>query len=214
MTMTANDKKQQRIGVYGGTFAPPHFGHIRAARAFLTQLELDAEYIVPTSIPPHKRVSGGDEPNDRLEMTRLAFSGEADYGARLFVSDHEVRSPGKSYTVLTLGYFKEQTSAELVFLCGADMFVTLESWYRAEEIFKLASIAYVSRDGTPGLEQKAEYYREKYGAQCIPVAMEPLETSSSEIRRRIASGEDVAGLLPEPVIAYIRRKNLYQGGKT
>lgn len=201
-----------RIGIYGGTFAPPHNGHLEAARAMLKFEEFDRVYVIPTSIPPHKRLTYADNPADRLEMLKLALSDEPEYGGRLLISDYEIENPGKSYTVLTLEHFRDKVTDDITFMCGADMFLTLDSWYRAEDIFKLAAIAYVRRDGFSGLDEKAAFYREKYQAKCIPVEMRRVGVSSSEIRKIIQDGGDVSGLVPEKALEYILRKNLYRTG--
>ena len=200
------------IGIYGGTFAPPHNGHISAANAFLDQCELDRLYVIPTAIPPHKRIDFSDDPNMRLEMLRLAFEDDPRFekDGGIFVSDFEIKRSEVSYTVSTLEYFTAEYKRPLIFLCGADMFVTLDKWRRAEDIFKLTSIAYASRDGID-TEAKASEFKSKYGAKLIKLDMDEVALASSDIRRRLESGEDVRGELPDKVYDYIRRNSLYGG---
>ena len=87
-----------RVGVYGGTFAPVHNGHIAAAKAFIEQMQLDILYVVPAAVPPHKEIDAGDEPLHRYRMCELGFWQEE----KIFVSDMEIKRGGKSYTVDTL----------------------------------------------------------------------------------------------------------------
>lgn len=204
-----NKSRIRRIGIYGGTFAPPHNGHIKAADEFYVQAEIDELYIIPTAIPPHKQIDCGDDPHIRFEMLELAFK-DRNY----VISDYEIKNFGKSYTVNTLEYFSEKWR-ELVFLVGTDMFLTLDQWYRAERIFELAEIAYIRREA-PEFEteklisEKIDYYKSRYRARLRFVEAEPFVVSSSEIRTLVKNGGSLDGLLPEDVIAYINEKNLYK----
>ena len=121
-----------RIGIFGGTFSPPHNGHLQAAKAFMEQMWLDILYVIPTALPPHKEMEIPVSAQHRLEMCRLAFSGMEG----VYVSDMEIQRGGKSYTVETL---RELTGEDrrLFFLCGTDMMLTLDRWREPEEIFKL-----------------------------------------------------------------------------
>ncbi len=201
--------KIERLGIYGGTFSPLHNGHVRAARAFLESVELDRLLIIPTAIPPHKSEVDGATPSQRLEMLRLAFEG---FDSRLEVSDLELRREGKSYTVLTLEELS-RPARELVLLVGTDMFLTLDRWYRASDIFRLATIALMRReaDAATGLElsrRKALYERE-FSARVLELDRPPFEVSSTELRALIASGGEVRSLMPPAVFDYIARNRLY-----
>ena len=99
------------LGIYGGTYAPVHNGHITAAEAFLEQAGLDKLLIMPTLIPPHKQLSYKDDPKDRLNMLRLAFEKHSEYGKRIFISDYEINSPPPSYTVYTLRHFADENTS-------------------------------------------------------------------------------------------------------
>jgi len=202
------------IGIFGGTFAPPHNGHITAAKAFYEQCGLDRLYIIPTAIPPHKRIDFADDPKQRLEMLKLAFEDDPRYNipGGIFISDYEISRNDVSYTVNTLEYFTSEYGKPMVFLCGADMFVTLDKWRRAEDIFRLTSIAYAGRSGID-TEAKAIEYREKFGAKLIKIDMPEVALASSDIRSRLENGEDISGEIPEKVEAYIRQHGLY-GQKT
>ena len=132
-----------KIGIYGGTFSPPHIGHIGAAKSFGREVELDEILIMPDFLPPHKQFDFEATENDRLEMCRRAFCGID----KVTVSDLEIKRGGTSYTSVTL----EELSApnrELYFLCGTDMFLTLDKWRRPEVIFKLATICCIRRESS------------------------------------------------------------------
>lgn len=192
------------VGIYGGTFSPIHNGHIKAARAFSEQCKLDHLYVVPALIPPHKQIDKSDNPEIRYEMVKLAFENYDN----ITVSDFEIKSKGLSYTVNTLTHFKKITGANLVFLCGADMFVTLDKWHKAAEIFKLTRIAYVNR-GNINLEEKIKFYREFYQADLQNVEMLQIDISSTDLRKMIRSGVDVSEYLPKKIYEFITERKIY-----
>lgn len=203
---------QKTVGIYGGTFSPPHLGHVSAGLAFLRQLNLDRLMIMPSRIPPHKQKTPID-PLHRLRMTQLAFSDAPEYGEKLFVSDFEIGRPEISYTVNTLAYFHSM-DYKLFFLCGTDMFLSLDHWRDPARIFSLATIAYVRRENeSPAVDRQildARYlYRHKYGAEPVEIRVKPLEISSSEIRRTLESGGDASRFLSPAVSDYIRENHLY-----
>ena len=199
---------QIRIGIYGGTFAPVHNGHLAAAKAFIEQMQLDILYVIPTAIPPHKQIDGADDPKHRYRMCELAFFNEE----KVFVSDMEIKRGGRSYTVDTL---RELSGPDrrLFLLVGTDMMLTLDQWREPEEIFKLCYPVYMRRESDPILEQrivaKNQQYLEKYGKIVRRLMADTIELSSTEIRARIRAGEDVSGLVPDSVAAYIKAKGLY-----
>lgn len=192
------------IGIYGGTFSPIHYGHINAAKAFLNQCEIQHLYIVPSAIPPHKRVDNSDNPKLRYEMVKLAFDGQNN----ISVSDYEIKSKEISYTVNTLKYYKTLYNADLIFLCGADMFVTLDKWHKSDEIFKLTRIAYVNR-GNINLDGKIDFYKHNFNADILSVDMDSVNISSTELRLMISAGVDVSMYIPPEVIDFIKTNHLY-----
>lgn len=199
---------QIRIGIYGGTFSPPHEGHIIAAREFLRQMELDLLYIIPAAIPPHKQIDAADDPSHRLEMCRRAF---ADVKGAL-VSDLEIVRGGKSYTVDTLRALSAP-DRRLFLLMGTDMMLTLGDWRAPEEIFKLCYPVYMRREADAAndalIVAKNQAYLEKYGKIVRRIPCEFKEISSTEIRKRVAEGKSLAGLVPPSVESYIREMGLY-----
>lgn len=203
----------KKIGIYGGTFDPIHNGHVRAALAFLCQSELDLLYIMPAANPPHKKQGNRTPAEQRLRMCELAFCELCEFGNKIIVSDYEIRQGGASYTVLTLRYF-EKYADEIELLCGTDMFLSLDSWYEAPEIFRRAKIAYVRRESDASLDQKtalkAKEYEEKYGARVRRIEIDPLELASSEIRKDFESENGGEDAVPYRVAKYIKENRLYK----
>ena len=197
-----------RIGIYGGTFSPPHNGHIAAAKAFMEQMWLDFLYVIPTATPPHKEMDVPVDAAHRLEMCRLAFSDVEG----VYVSDMEMRRGGRSYTVDTL---RELTGEDrrLFLLCGTDMMLTLDGWREPEEIFKLSYPVYIRREKDALIDkmivQKIADYNQKYGKVVRRIVTEPIELSSNLVREKLKNGEDVSGLIPASVEKYIRDNHLY-----
>ena len=197
-----------RIGIYGGTFSPPHNGHIAAAKAFMEQMWLDFLYVIPTATPPHKEMDVPVDAAHRLEMCRLAF---ADVEG-VYVSDMEMRRGGRSYTVDTLRELIGE-DRRLFLLCGTDMMLTLDEWREPEEIFKLSYPVYIRREKDALLDnmivQKIADYNQKYGKVVRRIVTEPIELSSNLVREKLGNGEDVSSLIPASVEKYIRDNHLY-----
>ncbi|MBQ8208674.1 MAG: nicotinate (nicotinamide) nucleotide adenylyltransferase [Clostridia bacterium] len=199
-----------KIGIFGGTFSPPHMGHVRAAREFIIAMELDKLLVIPTSTSPHKAMIKTAAPELRLEMCRIAF----DMG-RCEVSDIEIRRGGKSYTVLTLEELRDiYPKDELMFLCGTDMFLTLDRWFRAADIFKICTIVYVRREvdivTEREIKEKIDIYREQYGAKIRHISPRPTELSSTEVRDVNKNDGDISEMVPPAVEEFIRCHGLYE----
>jgi len=198
-----------RIGIYGGTFAPVHQGHVAAAKAFLRQMELDLLYVIPAGIPPHKQIDASDDPAHRLAMCELAFADMK----QVIVSDLEIKRTGKSFTVDTLRALSGE-DRRLFLLMGTDMMLTLDSWREPEEIFRLCYPVYIRRERDPILEgqivAKNQLYLQKYGKIARRLVADVIELSSTEIRERVRGGGRIAELVPAAVAEYIREKGLYQ----
>ncbi len=202
--------KKIELGIYGGTFAPIHNGHVNAARCFYDQIKLDKLLIMPTFSPPHKEKLDGDDPSDRLMMARLAFCGEK---RNITVSDYEVKQGGKSYTYITLQNFSA-SDTDITFLCGTDMFLSLDKWKNPDIIFSLCRIALIRREklssSTEDEIEKAKLrYKESFSARLCEVMTDPVEISSTDIRNRVSEGRDIYGLAPEMVCEYIYSRGLY-----
>ena len=197
-----------RIGVYGGTFAPVHNGHIQAAKAFMEQMWLDVLYIVPDRLPPHKEEPCGATAHQRLKMCDLAFAGMEG----VVVTDMELQREDKSYTVDTLRELAGE-DRKLFLLCGTDMLLTLDRWREPEEIFRLCYPVYVRRENDKMLDDmivaKIREYREKFGKMVRKIVVDPIDLSSSEIREDIRAGRDISEKVPPAVCEYIRENHLF-----
>lgn len=197
-----------RVGVYGGTFAPIHNGHVAAAKAFMEQMKLDYLFIIPTYIPPHKAVECSDDPLYRLKMCELAF---ADTDG-IVISDTEIARGGVSYTYDTLREL-QRPDTRLFLLCGTDMVLTFDKWYRYEDIFKMCYPTYVRREDDPVITSKivakiGEYY-EKYGVMFRRIVTDPIKISSTDIRRAVKEGRDISEYVPPLVEKFIKDNRLY-----
>ncbi len=196
------------IAFYGGTFSPPHNGHVHAARIFNETVKPDKLLIIPTAIPPHKNTVSGASDNDRLAMCRLAFS--TINGAE--VSDLELARGGKSYTADTIATLKASCD-RVAMLIGTDMLLTLDSWYHPAYIFANADIYCLRREDDVKTERliadKNEEYLLKYGKKVIMLTSDAYPMSSTDIRDAVRRGGALDDL-PASVASYIREEGLYQ----
>ena len=198
----------QRIGIYGGTFNPPHTGHMGAGLQALQALGLSMLYVIPDRISPHKEIpEGSPTPQQRLQMLRLALEGED----HVVVSDMELRREGKSYTYETVEQLRAlHPDAELVLFMGTDMFLTFHEWRCPERILAQASLGVFYR-GARGEEaaiaaRKAEM--ETAGHTVYLVSNDVVEISSTNLRRMLTF-DCAEPFLPKGVGAYIRENGLY-----
>ena len=198
----------ERIGIYGGTFNPPHAGHMQAAKQAVTALKLDKLVIVPTSIAPHKAIpEHSPTPRQRLEMLRIAA---ADC-PKAEVSDIELNRGGVSYTFQTVSELKERyPDAELILLMGSDMFLCFDQWKQPDDILKNVELGVFYRgnkgEKTAVAENKAKL--EQRGAKIRLVENDIVDISSTQLRRMLAF--HCAGPFLSPgVAAYIREHRLY-----
>ena len=205
-----------KIGIYGGSFNPPHLGHLAAAESAAKYLQLDKLILIPAGIPPHKALSA-DEPGKahRLAMTRLMGEQAAlDTGVEVEVSAMEVEREGKSYSVDTVREIHEQyPGAELWLLMGTDMFLTFQYWYKPDEIVRYAGLCAFGRtekDGEELFAPQRKYLGQRFpGSRVVTMTLPNLvDVSSTELRERIPRGE-TEGLLAPAVLGYILREHLY-----
>jgi nicotinate-nucleotide adenylyltransferase len=199
-----------RIGILGGTFNPPHLGHLVCAEEAYVQLRLERVMLVPARIPPHKPVD--DEPGveHRLEMCRLAAGGER----WLEVSDLEVTRAGPSYTVDTLEQLHSRTpDSELSLIVGADVAVGLPEWREPERVLSLATLTVAERPGTAreAVEQALAEIRGGDGARFFD--MPEIGISSTMLRERVRAGEPTKFLMPDAVRNYIDHHGIYTGSQ-
>ena len=197
-----------KIGVYGGTFNPPHVGHMQAAKHSIGALGLDRLLLIPDRIAPHKVIpSGTADPRQRLEMVTLA-SADMDKSQ---VSDMELRREGPSYTYLTILELKQQyPQDELVLLMGTDMFLSFLSWKNPQIILENASLGVFYR-GEKGEKEKIDAMKQEMEAQGHKVYLlqnQVVSISSTQLRRLLAF-QCAEPFLPNGVGEYIRRNGLF-----
>ena len=189
----------QRIGVYGGAFDPPHAAHLAVARAAIEQLALDELLVIPTGDAWHKSRPLSPA-RDRLALCRLAF---ADW-PRVRVDDRELQRDGPTYTIDTLRDLRTQhPEAELFFITGADALAQILSWKDAEELFELAQFIGVTRPGYVLTEDGLP--ADRVHLQEVPA----MAISSTDCRDRVGDGEPVWYLVPDGVVQYINKHQLY-----
>ena len=197
-----------KVAVFGGSFNPPHLGHLSGAMHAAQQLSPDLFLVMPDHQPPHKALErGSPTPAERLELCRLTFAEVPNAEA----SDLELRRGGKSYTADTLkALLKQYPDAEFYLLVGTDMLLDLGRWYKADFIMRHMTITAFQRhpEELPYIEQKAAELKSRFGARVEIVRSEPLPAASTEIRAMLRErrGEN---LLHPDAYAYIIRKRLY-----
>lgn len=203
-----------RIGLYGGTFNPIHRGHIHILNAFIDLLGLHQIIVMPAAEPPHKLAKGLAPGEDRLQMCRIAAKQVK--GADVLVSDLELRRGGRSYSSDTLQELQKRYPGDILhFLMGEDMFLTVQNWHEAETVMELAVLCASPRstDGLQRLRSHGEELEKRFGARTRIADIPYLPVSSTEIREKIGRGEDAGELLPPGVLAYIKKRQLYQADK-
>lgn len=200
-----------RIGIFGGSFNPPHRGHVLALQEFKEKLGLDELFVIPANDPPHKTLSANSpDAFQRFVLTELAC---ADI-AKCTVSDMELRREGKSYTADTVLELRTRFAAdELFLLMGTDMFLGFEKWYSPEIICKETTlvVAHRAEDDREVLEQQAQRLRERFGARVVWLENDFLPYSSTSVRAMLAFGAGRSYVSPL-VYDEIERRRLYYVG--
>ena len=193
--------KLKRIGIFGGSFDPPHIGHLIIAELARRALDLDIVYLVPAYRPPHKAGKHASTASDRLKMTKLSVRGNPG----LHVSDIEIRRKGLSYTIDTIRTFHRKFPAsELFLIIGSDSLHQFHSWKDPQAILALAKLAVYRRPRRAARTWK----RSRLNLLFIKGPM--MELASSDIRRRISAGKTIHYMVRENVRAFITRNRLYQ----
>jgi nicotinate-nucleotide adenylyltransferase len=192
-----------RIAFFGGSFDPPHVGHLLAAEDAYERLSLDRIVFVPAAMQPLKVEGAAATPEQRVAMVRLLVADDS----RFEVSTVEVDRQGLSFTVDTLAHYAEiYPAAERFLLLGADVLATFAQWRQPERILELARLVILQREGDrpptlpPGIEAKA--------LQQLPTRR--VDVSSTEIRERVRRGKSIRGFVTDNVAAYIARDGLYR----
>jgi nicotinate-nucleotide adenylyltransferase len=197
-----------RIGVLGGTFNPPHMGHLVCGQEAYLQLELDRVILMPARMPPHKAVEEEPGPEHRLALCRLAVAGDEQ---RFEVSDLEMTRDGASYTVDTLQELHSRApDNELFLIVGGDIAAGLPKWREPERVLALATLAVAKRRGTPQAEVEEALHSLRGGERCRFFEMPTIGLSSTMLRHRVCSGTPIKYLVPDAVCSYIENHRLYR----
>ena len=197
-----------RVGILGGTFDPVHRGHLEIARRAMDEAALERVIFIPAGQPRLKSGEPAATPGQRLEMLRLAVDGAGGFE----VSDIELRRAGPTLTVETLGGIRRELGGgvELFFILGLDVLARFDQWIDPQRVVELARLLAVSRPGYSGFDWPGFYDRNPYAVGRVDrLDSAAIDISASELRRRMAAGEPVSGLLPERVERYIRENGLY-----
>ena len=201
-----------KIGIYGGTFNPPHLGHVLAARAAKEALGLDQVLLIPDAQPPHKELpDGSPTPEQRLDMVRLAAQTEP----WLSACSIELSRPGKSYTSDTLRALKARYPDDTLYLLmGTDMFLSLHTWHEPQVICSSSVIVGFRRQEDPEgeMEDQKKNLEASFDARVELVENQPLEISSTQLRRMLVLGGAANYSIPS-VLEYIRANGLYGTGR-
>lgn len=219
-----------KVGLFGGTFNPVHFGHLRAALEVREGVGLDKVFLIPAAVPPHKAQGGVAAATDRLRMVTLAVEG----APGLAVSDVETRREGPSYTIDTVRHFRNELPAgtEIFLVVGWDAFREIDTWKSFRKLMALVPLIVISRPGAanrcgePDGQALQEFIRSRISPECtlsgapagvsapgiqgatlFPVTA--LDVSSRRIRDLVSTGRSIRFLVPESVRQYIKTKGLY-----
>lgn len=213
-----------KLGLFGGTFNPVHFGHLRAAQELAEILKLDRVVFIPAATPPHKENGGIVSFEHRLRMLQLAVAGNDSFS----ISDVENSRPGKSYSIDTVRHFQEagNPDLELFFITGQDAFDAIATWHDWKNLLRMCRFVVMTRPGyenlgldrilPPDVAGRYEYdaagdvFKDSQGGSIFFRQTTFLDISSSEIRKRIQQGRRVRYLTPDSVIGYMEANRLYQ----
>jgi nicotinate-nucleotide adenylyltransferase len=197
-----------RIGILGGSFNPPHIGHVACARAAIEELGLHRLWLMPVAEPPHKRAEQDPGADHRLALCRLVAEEE---GEGLEASSLEVDRGGPSYTVDTLqALHDERPGDELTFVAGGDMAKSLPSWREPERVLELATFAVAERIGAERDEILDRVRGLRRSDRVVFFDMPRIDVSSSLVRERVATGDSIDELVPAGVARYIDERGLYR----
>lgn len=200
--MVADHRQPRRIGLFGGTFDPPHMGHLIVAAHVREDLHLDTIVFMPAMTPPHKQDRVVTAGPDRLEMVQLAIAGDPHFD----VSDVEVQRGGVSYTIETVRHLlRERPGTHLTVLIGMDNLADFGTWRDPAGILELATVAVMTRPGyVPGAT----------GAAFLPqmnlCEVPHIGIAARDIRQRVAAGKSIRYLVPDGVEAFIHERGLYR----
>ena len=213
-----------KVGIFGGTFDPIHWGHLRSAEEVSEAFSLDRVLFIPTARPPHKRGQTMAPPRDRLAMVRLAVADNP----RFMVSTVEIRRPGISYSIDTLRDFtsKNRRKDTYYFILGLDAFREIDTWKDFQQLFLLCNFIVTSRPGSRDsqplrgtsvavrrlfcYDSTGKFQRHRSGTTLHFLKLTDFGISASSIRVKVNQGKSIRYLLPASVEAYIKERGLYR----
>jgi len=212
-----------KIGIFGGSFNPPHNGHINNIQTVAKKVGLDKVHIIPAAQNPLKTPVEGPTPEQRLELTKLAFE---QYGEQFFIDDQEIKRGGKSFTIDTINNLRKQYAAEDMFLVlGADSFEEIGSWKDSQKILSETNLIVTTRPGydiPESLEEMPEYLKPfvaefdfnfielTTGRSIQFITLRDIEISATELRKWLRTGKPVEKYLPLSVESYLKEHKLYR----
>ncbi|OLN23423.1 nicotinate-nucleotide adenylyltransferase [Domibacillus antri] len=186
----------RKVGILGGTFNPPHVGHLIMANEVLYALKLDEVRFMPNAVPPHKKLDGNVSDESRRRMTELAIEGNDSF----LLETIEMNRSGTSYTIDTMReLIHKEPDTSFYFIIGADMIEYLPKWHEIDELMKLITFVGVKR---PGYSTDTPY-------PVMLIETPEIHLSSTVLRKKAAHGEPLLYLLPDGVIRYIKENGLY-----
>ena len=194
----------------GGTFDPPHIGHLTIAETVRKSLNLSEIWFIPTGKIPHKSTNETAPAFDRLNMVKLAVEENDNF----FVNDTEVVRDSFSYTFETLEELRNKNpNIEFTYIVGADSLDYMEKWKEPSRIFNSCRVAVVNRPGIldEKIKVKKKELEDTFGGEIEIISMPPIDISSTQIRKMIREGKSVIQFVPEKVIEYIKHNNIYKG---
>lgn len=199
----------QHLGIFGGTFNPIHTGHLIVAQEVQHILNLDKIIFIPVGNPPHKNKEWIASPYHRYEMVKLAIHGNDKFD----ISDIEIKRKGMTYTYDTLNELHNiYYGNKFYFILGFDAFRDMETWKRAEDVFKMTSFVVVNRGNIDSeLEMQIKNKKKKYKVDVVVIEIPNIDISSTDIRKRIARNSNIKYLVPDKVMEYISVNGLYRG---
>lgn len=206
-----------KIGIFGGTFNPPHKGHTRMIEKMTEELELDKVLIIPNKIPTHKRCDDLADNRDRIAMCKIAFK-----NPKYEISTMEMDRDTDSYTIYTIKELrKKYPNDQLYLIIGSDMFLIFHKWYKHKEILDECTICVASRDSDESVQMLRNYAFEQLGVYMPDLdgknihisLLDAYEVSSSDIRERIYSNRSLYGIVDPEIIEYMENNKLYGYGK-
>ena len=195
-----------KIGLFGGTFDPPHNAHLAVAKKACSEFSLDRIIFIPAGDPPHKKNKNKTKKEIRLKMTELAISAYENFS----LSDYEIKKDKPSYSLDTIKHFKKlYPNDELYFIIGGDSFADLPSWWGYRELMGLCVFIVLSRPDTPKDTLLNRFDGDEKPPRVFYSESIYMDISSTEIRDKISGGKDISNLVPKAVLDYIKSHSLY-----